>query len=661
MYHDGRLRNLVFRTISPLLIMTALGIGVLPALAQNVVSAQSAVPPTTPRGVIVLPYAPPLVHPAATHATRRPTRKHAPMNYLRTRFGSPQDGIVYENGPVDGQDMAWTINFGYTVSNSMQASGDVITGLNFWVWLTPGDTLTSVEVQMGAAPFGNELFDQTLTFTASNCFANQLGYYVCLESSNITNGPTVNGNAWVTLLNANIPSGDPAYWDQNFGVGCNSPGCPSLAQENTLGTIPSEAFTVIGQATTSVPPPQCFNPNGNPQVIHDFTAQEAGLYGGNGVTIDKAGNLYGTTTAGGDAGLGLAFKQYPAGDGWIFSPLYSFTGGYAGNNPNGVIVGPNGSLYGGAFGGIQNCGSDGSQYCGLVFNLTPLPTTCLTTRCSWMERVPYRFSGGTDAYGAINLSAFDQQGNLYGTSTAGGAGDCNGVGCGTVFKLTPTVGGWAETILYTFTGGNDGYAPTQVLLGNDGNLYGVADGGAYGRGVVFQLTPVGDHWVESVPHTFQGTGIDGERPSSLVQDGAGNLYGIAFWYFEGSFGPIFMLQKSAGGWIFSEYLVHHPNGNFEVLNNLAIDASGNLYGTGGGGQGCSGGCNGSPDDYPYMYAYIFQAGYGGDGWQYQDLAYFGYQIFPVNGALALDAAGNLYGTTVYCGANDAGTVWKFSR
>jgi hypothetical protein len=158
-------------------------------------------------------------------------------------------GNLYDNGPVNGEVDAWTINFGFSVSDSFHlTSQSTIQEMEFWVELIPGDVVTDVEVQIGAGPFGNELFDELVNVTQSNCFTNQFGYPICMESGNFS-GPALGaGNYWVTLSNASVPSGDPVYWDENSGVGCQSPGCPSQAQENTVGTIPSESFTLGGSS-----------------------------------------------------------------------------------------------------------------------------------------------------------------------------------------------------------------------------------------------------------------------------------------------------------------------------------------------------------------------------------------------------------------------------
>jgi hypothetical protein len=159
--------------------------------------------------------------------------------------------VTYDNGPVNGQVDAWTINFGFAVSDTfhLSANTDATTWqFNFWAWVEPGDTVTSVELQMGTSYFGNNLFDIILPLAQSQCSTNNFGFDVCDESETFT-GPALSaGNYFLTLSNATTLDGNPLYWDENSGVGCTSPGCPSSAQENTLGSIPSEAFTLFGEA-----------------------------------------------------------------------------------------------------------------------------------------------------------------------------------------------------------------------------------------------------------------------------------------------------------------------------------------------------------------------------------------------------------------------------
>ncbi|MGC2110305.1 MAG: PEP-CTERM sorting domain-containing protein [Candidatus Korobacteraceae bacterium] len=161
---------------------------------------------------------------------------------------------VYDNGPVNGQVDAWTINFGFELADSFVVPSNnqlPINGIDFWVWLIPGDSITNVQVQLGTMPFSNEFFDGFVSLTQSGCFANSYGYNVCMESGSFAPVNLSPGNYWLTLQNANVPSGDPVYWDENSGVGCQSQGCPSQATNGAIGTIPSEAFTLSGSSTTT--------------------------------------------------------------------------------------------------------------------------------------------------------------------------------------------------------------------------------------------------------------------------------------------------------------------------------------------------------------------------------------------------------------------------
>ena len=153
---------------------------------------------------------------------------------------------LYDNGPINGTVDAWTINFGFIVSDTFTlGANSSVNEVDFGAWLFPGDILESAEVSITSSEFGGTtFFDGTVNFTQSGCTSNQFGFDVCTESG--TFGP-VNLNAgtyWLNLQNAVVNTGDPIYWDENSG--------PSSASENSVGTIPSEAFTILGGSTTSM-------------------------------------------------------------------------------------------------------------------------------------------------------------------------------------------------------------------------------------------------------------------------------------------------------------------------------------------------------------------------------------------------------------------------
>jgi hypothetical protein len=154
---------------------------------------------------------------------------------------------VYSNGPINGNTDAWTINFGFVVSDTFSVTNNTtITGGSFGMWLFSGDTLTSAELSITSGEnSGTSYFDQTVNFTQGACAVNQYGYNVCQENTSF-NGPMLNaGSYWLNLQTGSVPSGDPVYWDENSG--------PSKASENSVGSIPSEAFTVLGTSTSSMP------------------------------------------------------------------------------------------------------------------------------------------------------------------------------------------------------------------------------------------------------------------------------------------------------------------------------------------------------------------------------------------------------------------------
>ena len=151
---------------------------------------------------------------------------------------------VYSNGAINGTTDAWTINFGFVVSDTFTTSGGPVTGLSFGAWAFPGDVLENAEVQITSAEFGGTVYsDQIVSFTQSGCSGNQYGFNVCTETGSLSPVNLAAGTYWLNLDNAVVNDGDPIYWDENSG--------PSSASENSVGTIPSEAFTVLGGTSTT--------------------------------------------------------------------------------------------------------------------------------------------------------------------------------------------------------------------------------------------------------------------------------------------------------------------------------------------------------------------------------------------------------------------------
>jgi hypothetical protein len=162
-------------------------------------------------------------------------------------------GTVYENGPQNIHENLGAVSFTgtrYTVSNTFTVSGgnSPITGMMIWIWGWPFDHQLSAEVTITSQPNGGTVyFDQVVQFSESGCYADGFGFTHCEEATSFNSGPTLpNGTYWVNLKNGSTPSGSAAFWDSNAGAGCQSQGCPSQAQQTFNGTIPSEAFTLMG-------------------------------------------------------------------------------------------------------------------------------------------------------------------------------------------------------------------------------------------------------------------------------------------------------------------------------------------------------------------------------------------------------------------------------
>jgi uncharacterized repeat protein (TIGR03803 family) len=387
-------------------------------------------------------------------------------------------------------------------------------------------------------------------------------------------------------------------------------------------------------------------------VIYNFTGGQDGADPSAGLTMDAAGKLYGTTSNGA-LGQGTVFRLMPSGSAWVFDRLYAFQGGIDGAYPTSRVLFGRDEIYGTTSGG----GAGGSGCCGTVFSLKPQAKRCKVAHCDWKETVLYRFKGGSDGLDPASEIVLDQ-GNLYGTTVGGGAGNCPD-GCGVVFKLTPTIGGWKERVLYQFTGDADGANPAApVTFDKAGNLNGTTlQGGSlgcnsgFGCGVVFQLTRTQSAWTENAIYAFQDLDDGGSPYAGLILDQSGNLYGATSDSGSSGGGTVFKLTPSVGS---ASYTVLSSfNGVAGQQGgphaNLAMDSAGNLYGA-------------TEFDGAHGYGSVFRLTPLDGGWTYTSLHDFtgGADGAYVVGSVLLDANGNLYGTAVGGGAGHVGVVWEIT-
>jgi len=378
-------------------------------------------------------------------------------------------------------------------------------------------------------------------------------------------------------------------------------------------------------------------------VIHNFTGSLDGSEPSSGLTIDRAGNLYGSTFEG-DAGTGTTYKLSFRGSGWVVSPLYYYGTQSKGDIPyDRPIFGPNGSLYlTVGFGGIGPCVTYNGTGCGAVVNLQPPITPPVSPLVMWLDTPLYKFSGGSD--GANPYSGdivFDQAGNIYGTTFNGGSTNCGG-GCGVVYELVHSGNNWTENVLYSFSGPDGSHPWAGLTFDQAGNLYGTTSGGgANNLGTVFELSPSNGSWTLQTLHTFQGS--DGANPyPGLIFDAAGNLYGASSSMGPNSGGTVFELSPSGNGWTFNTlYNFTGPNGGLYPgpVANLAFDQHGNLYGT-------------THLDGAFNFGAVFKLTNNGGVWSYTSLHDFtaGLDGGDPRSNITFDANGNMYGT-----ASEGGT------
>jgi len=169
----------------------------------------------------------------------------------------------------------------------------------------------------------------------------------------------------------------------------------------------------------------------------------------------------------------------------------------------------------------------------------------------------------------------DAAGNVYGTTSSGGSHEN-----GSVYKLTPSGGGWTLTTLYDFpNASNDGANPiSPPLLDSAGNLYGTAStDGPAGFGTIFELSPAGGGWTYTVLYSFPA---DGFPLGNLVMDSAGSLYGVGGSCGSYRDGCVWKLARSGDGWSFTDLYDFTGRGDgYAPVGGPAFDTRGDLYGT----------------------------------------------------------------------------------
>ena len=378
-----------------------------------------------------------------------------------------------------------------------------------------------------------------------------------------------------------------------------------------------------------------------------------------GLAVGGAGVLYGTTMNGGTSKAGTVFSlspPAPPSSAWTEKILYSFAGGSDGANPYYAVlaIGSGGILYGTtAYGGASNAGT--------VYALTPPASS----GGSWTENVIYSFTGGGDGGRPLAGVVAGDGGVLYGTASAGGIEDIDGVGGGTVFSLTPPASPdlpWTESVLYSFSGLSDGNAPCAPLaIGSGGVLYGTTDyGGASNAGTVFSLSPPaspGGVWSESVLLAFTGAGAgDGAWPLAGVALGDGGvLYGTTQAGGTSGRGTVFSLTPPAvpgdpwtGAVLYS----------FTGLQDGSIPTAGVVPGIGGVLYGVTefGGVSGAGA----IFSLTPPASLGGSWTESVVYSFTGLSEggWPVAG-MAAGGSGEFYGTACCGGTSEAGTVFRY--
>ena len=388
--------------------------------------------------------------------------------------------------------------------------------------------------------------------------------------------------------------------------------------------------------------------------LYYFNGSGDAIWPNTPLTFDSSGNLYGASIFGGTStcslgnGCGTVFELSPPsfpGGAWTEQVIYSFKGGSDGSEPQGqLVIDKKGVLYGTTeFGGTPRSGCQGFG-CGTLFQLIP-PSV---SGGVWTKRTVHAFSGGTDgSYPAGLVLASD---TLYGAANSGGA-----YGSGNIYSITFSGGGFTQSVIYNFNAslGDAGF-PYNLFRDSLGNLYGTSTyGGAYGLGSIYELSPptsAGGAWTEQVLYSSPNFSSKGYEPGfSLAIDSQGSLWGTMTLGGASSYGAIYRLHppaSSGDSWVYSD--IYNIAPGYSTSAMVLNHSNQTFYGVGGGGNGTIYQVSKTGSDTPWTYSTIYS-------FPFDDSS--GDDPFE---APVLDASGNLYGTTEEGGLNGDGTVWMLT-
>jgi uncharacterized repeat protein (TIGR03803 family) len=556
--------------------------------------------------------------------------------------GASGQGTVFEMSPVSGgYNLSTLVSFNGTngakpyaglvldssgkLFGTTSYGGDSNAGTVFELSPVSGGgynltTLVSFNGSNGAFPNARLILDSSGDLFGTTSYGGTLGGYgTVFEMSPVSGG----GYNLITLISFDGTNGD----HPEAGLVLDGSG-------NLFGTTAG----VVSQSNGTVfelSPVSGGGYNLTTLVFFNY-ANGANPYGD--LVRDSAGNLFGTTYAGGFSStspvFGTVFELSPSsGGGYNLTTLVSFDNSTAEHDPyGGLVLDSSGDLFGTTY--LGKTVFEMSPVSGGSYNLSTLLSFTTTNGI-----YPY----GTDPYAGLVL---DSSGNLFGTTVNGG--DSN---VGTVFGLSPVSGGGYKLTTLISLNGTNGNGPTSgLVLDSGGDLFGTtAAHGTFGNGSVFELSPVsGGGYSLTTLVSFNYT--NGEYPNAgLVRDSSGDLFGTAVYGGDFGNGTVFELSPvSGGGYSFTTLISFNSTGGANPFAGLILDSSGDLFGTTGGGGDLGDGT-------------VFELSpASGGGYSLTTLISFNYTdgANPYGG-LVLDSNGNLFGTT-QSGPTNAGTVFELT-